>query len=149
MINTNGRIDEQLVNGTTCGVLYIKHKPGCKFTKENWEMYVVNTICDCDKVNINNTHPECVEVKPEESLCSIILMQLSNMPIERISMAFLPVNNVSTTGNKLDRGYLPIRDKSMVLLMPNLGLCYTIKSESGEGHYNKRKTKQVKYIVNE
>ena len=71
MINTNEKIDEQRVNGTTCRGLYIKLKPGCEFTKENWEGYMVNIICAeeidhivCKKDNNNTTNPEYFEVKP-------------------------------------------------------------------------------------
>ena len=84
MINKSERIDEQLANGTTCRGLYINIKPGFRFTKENWKVYMVNKICAkefdhivCKKDNSNTTNPEYFEVKPEQSLRSITLRQLS------------------------------------------------------------------------
>ena len=44
MMNSNDGIKEELTNGTPCLGQYIKLKHGCKYRKENWEGYMVNTI---------------------------------------------------------------------------------------------------------
>lgn len=46
--------------------------------------------------------PECFTVKPKESMCRIIVRQLSTMVIEKINMTYLPINSsIFITGNKL------------------------------------------------
>ena len=110
MMNTNDRIDEELANGTPCVGLYIKLKPGCSYTKENWEGYMVNTVyaheveyivCKKERTSSPGT-PEYFTVKPQAGICHIRLPQFSSLPLLNIYMTYLPINcNISTTGHKL------------------------------------------------
>ena len=87
MMNTNDRITEKLANGTPCRGLYIKLKQGCKFVKESWEGYMVNTI-SIDQVEHIVCMPESVDpkyftVKPQTGLCKIKLRQFINTSLEK------------------------------------------------------------------
>ena len=106
MMNTNERIDEQLANGTPCRGLYIRLKEGEQFTKENWEGYMINTICASKVKDIICKHESGKEryflVKPETRQCNIKLRMCNNVILKNIKMTYLPVNcNISTTGHKL------------------------------------------------
>ena len=82
MMNSNDRIHEELANGTPCLGQYIKLKHGCKYRKENWEGYMVNTIYAyeveyiiCKKEKESICSPEYFKVKPESSICNVKLQQ--------------------------------------------------------------------------
>ena len=106
MMNTNERIDEKLANGTPCRGLYIQLKNGCKFRKENWEGYMVQTIYANEIDYLVCMHEDNRNkyflVKPETRQCKIQLRMWNNMILKKIKVTYLPMNcNISTTGHKL------------------------------------------------
>lgn len=96
MMNTNVRINKKLANGTTCRGLYIKLKQRCKFVKESWEGYMVNTIT-IDQVQHIVCIPKSVDakyftVKPQTGLSKIKLRQLKNTSLTKNQKTYFPCN---------------------------------------------------------
>ena len=110
MMNNNEKIKEKLANGTPCVGQYLKLKPGCKYRKENWDGYMVNTIYAneieyiiCEKENASFIgESKYFKVKPEGSTCNINLPQFKGLPLPKVFMTYVPIIcNISTTGHKL------------------------------------------------
>ena len=106
MMNTNARIEEELANGTPCRGLYIKLKKGCKFVRENWDGYLVNTVFANQVEYIMCMHEgknaKYFIVKPETKTCKIKMRLWNNTVLDKIKVTYLPINlSISTTGHKL------------------------------------------------
>ena len=111
MMNSNTRIKEGLANGTSCYGMYIQLKDGCGYKKENWNDYMVNTVCAsdieyiiCRRENKKNVrHNEYFKVKPERSHVTATLKEFAcTIPIKGIAIEQLPMNsNIATTCHKL------------------------------------------------
>ena len=106
MMNTNARIEEELANGTPCCGLYIKLKKGCKFVRENWEGYLVNTVfanqVDYIMCMHEGKNAKYFIVKPETRQCKVKLRTWNNTVLDKIKITYLPINlSISTTGHKL------------------------------------------------
>ena len=106
MMNTNARIEEELANGTPCRGLYIKFKKGCKFVRENWEGYLVNTVfanqVDYIMCMHEGKNAKYFIVKPETRQCKVKLRTWNNTVLDKIKITYLPINlSISTTCHKL------------------------------------------------
>ena len=77
--------------------------------KENWEGYIVNTVSVDHVKHIvcmvgegKDVNKKYFIVKPETTLCSILLKEWNNMTLEKINITYFPLNSsISTTGHKL------------------------------------------------
>ena len=76
VLNTNERIKEKLANGTSCRGLYIELKRGYHFVKENWEVYMVNTIY-IDHIK----HIVCMREVIHQRVKSTLLLSLNQLYI--------------------------------------------------------------------
>ena len=110
MITSNGRIKENLANGTPFMGMYVKLNEGEKFKKENWEGFMVNTIFAhqveymiCGREKEKDEDPdEFFKFFPETRSVKLSLPTLGNYKLKGIHVTQFEVNdNVATTCHKL------------------------------------------------
>ena len=90
--------------------MYVKLKPGCHFTPECWEGYMVNTVQAshvayilCKREKKKESDPDAYFiVKPETRQIQATIRDIQKIILSDISMTQFPVNcNIATTCHKL------------------------------------------------
>lgn len=91
---------------------------GYEFIKKSWEGFMTNTFITIrqnvfivyKKNKSDEVDPEYFAVRPEKSIWSIMVRQMSNMSIEKINMKYLVItSSYSTTGHILQAKFYTIQ----------------------------------------